>query len=63
MPSMHELRSMQKGMLHNFLKLKKASPESKEKVLDEMINHLETEMEEEDVALVEKKIAQLYEKK
>jgi len=63
MPSIHEMRSIQKGTLHSYKKLKAASPENKDKILDDLINRLETEMEEEDVALVEKKIAQLYDKK
>lgn len=48
-----ELRSMQKRMLYMLKKIEKQTPSD---IISEYIEALEVEMEEEDVALVEKKL-------
>ena len=57
MPSSVEIRIEQKRKLFQLMQLKKSISDSNE--LDNLIISIEAEMEEEDVAWVEKKIAQL----
>ncbi|MCL1925461.1 MAG: hypothetical protein FWF50_07750 [Defluviitaleaceae bacterium] len=59
MPNVLELRSEKKSQLFDLLKLKKENPNLEIKGLNELILRIEASMEEEDVALVEKKIAKL----
>lgn len=59
MASSLEIRIEQRKRLYQLLKLKKVNPSHKINEIDDMINAVEAEMEEEDVAWVEKKIAQL----
>ena len=59
-----EIRTTQKSALHDLLTLKMRMQNEKDgagyKWLIELINKMETVMEEEDVAYVEKKVAELY---
>ena len=57
MPSNSEIRIEQKRKLFQLMSLKRMIPESID--LDNLIVSVEAEMEEEDVAWVEKKVAQL----
>jgi hypothetical protein len=59
MPTNRELQVEQRRRLFMLLKLKKDNGNNKIIGLNDMIIATEAEMEEEDVALVEKKIAQL----
>ena len=53
-----ELRSQQKRMLYTLKKLKHDNPEIEIKGLNDQIRAFQTEMEQEDVALVEKMVAE-----
>ncbi|MCL2421961.1 MAG: hypothetical protein FWD03_08900 [Defluviitaleaceae bacterium] len=53
-----ELKMVQKDKLYDLLKLKYDNADSNINGLDDLINKTEAIMEEEDVAWVEKKIAQ-----
>ena len=57
-----EIRIMQRNKLYDLLILKERNKGNKVNYLDELINATEAMMDEEDVAWVEKKIAQLYSK-
>jgi hypothetical protein len=59
MPSANELRVEQKRRLFQLKKLKRATLEQLVNALDDLIVEVEAEMEEEDIAHVEKKIATL----
>ncbi|MCL1819823.1 MAG: hypothetical protein FWG36_04095 [Oscillospiraceae bacterium] len=61
MPSNMEMRTMQKTALYDLLKLKRDNEKSENKVegLFELINKAKATMEAEDVAYVEKMIAEL----
>ena len=59
MASNIEIRIEQRKRLYQLLKIKKVNPNQNINEIDSMINAAEAEMEEEDVAWVEKKIAQL----
>ncbi|MCL2225971.1 MAG: hypothetical protein FWB96_13470 [Defluviitaleaceae bacterium] len=54
-----EMQVEQKRLLYKLLKLKKDNAKVNVIGLNELINQAEAEMDEEDVAWVEKKIAQL----
>ena len=62
MPSNVELRREQKMKLYQIKKIKSDNPEVLIKGLNELINLIEAEMEAEDVAWVEKKLAELNER-
>ena len=59
MPSNVELRREQKMRLYQIKKIRADNPDILIKGLNELINLIEAEMEAEDVAWVEKKLAQL----
>ena len=57
-----EIRIMQRDKLYDLLTLREHNNGNNVNRLDELINATEAMMDEEDVAWVEKKIAQLYSK-
>ena len=59
MPTNAEMRTAQKDKLYDLLTIKIKNTSTTVNGLDELINKAEAVMEEEDVAWVEKKIAQL----
>ena len=59
MPTNKELTAEQRRRLFMLLKLKKAKDADKAKLLDDLIVETEAEMDAEDVAYVEKKIAKI----
>jgi hypothetical protein len=60
MPTNAELRSIQTDKLYDLLKLRLDNEDAKVKGLDEIINKTRASMSQEDVAWVEKTLAELY---
>ena len=63
MPSLYEMRSIQKRTLYSYLKIQKENSGIIVKELEETIDAYKAEMEQEDIAIVMQRIEELYAKK